>query len=132
MSNSNFKQAIENNLPVNEIYKFGNLSKNILKNSKDLINNYEPIISPVTNTTLFIPCLYTKLLSDFVCRPNISMVNGMNSLINVLQNGGNLDNNYNYIYDIDKKKWVKTTGPRGKEILYTYLGYIILNIGQSN
>ena len=63
-------RALENNLPMNEIYELNDHGINIFKQTYELIIKYEPIINDLTDSSINIPCVLSKLNERLLCKHN--------------------------------------------------------------
>ena len=66
-------KALENNLPMEDIYAFKGHSKSILSQSGQLLSKFEPIINEITDSAINIPCLLSKLNEKTLCSNPDSM-----------------------------------------------------------
>ena len=130
--------ALNQQLRQSETYKQGtNIKYNtnlLIQNIYQLLNNYQPIIGPITNSLFLAPCQLAKLNALIMCNPAGFINNNMKGLVNILQGGNNYHINQNKckifrkIYDNRLKKSVLTNSERGKEILIGYLGYLFIHL----
>ena len=67
-------KAIENNLPMNDLRELKGHSKNILKQTYELIVKFEPIINELTDNSVNIPCVLSKLNEKMMCHNNNTSV----------------------------------------------------------
>ena len=66
-----FIKALRKNVPpIEQFYEIRENTNNILDNTKKIKGLYEPVITPVTNKIVKIPCNTAKLYKSMICTPS--------------------------------------------------------------